>query len=236
VSTEDAARRAQRIARYDELRAERPALFVNPPGAAYEILFDLASQTRVADESAAALGAAGIPTEYGDIGVVYEDSFKITLRDAVRFRDGRLGAYVRTLGAVAGIGAAAVPLLSDGRVLLVRQFRHERRTWRWEIPRGFGEPGADGATTAARELEEETGLVAAEMLRLGRVGPDEIYLARIDAGTLPAELPAGAADEGIDGRRLIPWTDLAALIASGEISDEYLLIAYTLITTRGIPT
>jgi ADP-ribose pyrophosphatase len=229
-------RRAQRIARYDELRAERPHLFVNPPGAAYEIVFDPELQERVADESAAKLRAAGKPPEFGDIGVVYEDAFVIAVRDAVRFRDGRLGPYIRTLGAEVGTGSAVLPLLSDGRVLLVRHFRHEIRDWQWEIPRGFAEPGANGAETAARELEEEVGVTVEKVELLGAIagGQDEIYLARIEAGALPAESPAGAIEEGIDDRRLVAWPELAAMIGRGDITDEYVLAAFAFATTKGV--
>lgn len=54
-------------------------------------------------------------------------------------------------------GAAVVPLLSDGRVLLLRQFRYPTGGWLWELPAGKLEAGEDPAHCARRELEEETG-------------------------------------------------------------------------------
>lgn len=56
-------------------------------------------------------------------------------------------------------GAAAVlPVLEDGRIILVRQYRHALNRMTWEIPAGcrdyVDEPTCE---CAARELEEETG-------------------------------------------------------------------------------
>ena len=55
-----------------------------------------------------------------------------------------------------------VPLLEDGRLLCVRQYRHAVRQELIEIPAGRMEPGEDPLRTAKRELEEETGYVAGD--------------------------------------------------------------------------
>lgn len=60
------------------------------------------------------------------------------------------------------LGAAAVILDEDGRVLLVR---HTYGRLNWELPGGVGEPGEPVVETAVREVREETRLdVAAERL------------------------------------------------------------------------
>jgi ADP-ribose pyrophosphatase len=233
-----AERRAARLARYDELRAQRPHLFDNPSGAAYEIVFDAETQQQVADESADRLVAAGKPEEYGDIGVIYEDFFVIAIRDAVRFLDGRVGPYIRVIGAEAGTGAAVLPVLPDGRMLLIHHFRHGLRTWQWEIPRGFPGEDADGAMTAVRELEEEAGAAARKVEVLGVLsnddGADEIYLARLDADALPDDLTAAAFAEGIDSQRLVTRGELVSMIVSGELTDGYALAAFAFATARGL--
>lgn len=214
-------------------------MFANPADAAYEIVFDRATQEAVADEEAAWLRGAGKPEEYADIGVVYEDRFVIAVRDAVRFRDGSVGPYIRFLGVHTGINAAVLPLLDDGRVLLIRHFRHERRDWAWETPRGFSENGADGATTAITELQEEIGVRVTEVEFLGHVpgdgGNDEIYLARLRPESVagPA-LPAGATAEGIDEMRLVTAAELRGMIATGEVDDAFVLAAYALAVARGV--
>jgi ADP-ribose pyrophosphatase len=232
-------RRSVRLRRYGELREQRPHLFANPPGAAYEILFDRADQEAVADEAAAALRSKGKPEEYGDIGVVYEDPYIILIRDAVRFRTGRRGPYIRILSTETGTNAAVLPVLADGRLLLVSHFRHASRRWHWEIPRGFSEPGADGATTAMQELWEEIGVRVTEVHLLGSFSTDaeadEIYLAEISAEAVAGPtLPAGAVEEGIDEMRLVTVTELERMIAEGEITDGYVLAAYAFAVARGL--
>ncbi|MGK5685587.1 NUDIX hydrolase [Actinoplanes sp. URMC 104] len=223
-------RRERRLDRYDRLRAERPRLFANPPGAAYEIVVDRETQLACAEDWAGRARQRGLPAEYADVGVVYEDSYFIVLRDAVRFRDGSLGPYLRVVGAVDGPGAAVLPVLADGRIVLVRHFRHEARDWVWEVPRGFPEPGEDGPATAARELSEELGVTARELQPLGRLGQDEIYLGRIDG----ARLTADAVEEGLDEIRPVTAAELAGLIAGGQVTDGFLLAAYAMATARGL--
>jgi 8-oxo-dGTP pyrophosphatase MutT (NUDIX family) len=55
------------------------------------------------------------------------------------------------------MGAAAVILDADGRVLLVR---HTYGPLNWELPGGASEPGESIVDTALREVREETGLEA----------------------------------------------------------------------------
>jgi ADP-ribose pyrophosphatase len=81
---------------------------------------------------------------------------------------------------------AVVPLFEDKRVLMERQYRHAVGKYLLEIPAGTMEPGELPLICAARELEEETGYVAEELIEISRVHivpaySDEeihIYLAR----------------------------------------------------------
>jgi ADP-ribose pyrophosphatase len=66
-------------------------------------------------------------------------------------------------------GAAVIlPILDDGRVLLVRQFRYPVGEVLLELPAGTLEPGEDPIACAARELIEETGHAAGAITALGR--------------------------------------------------------------------
>lgn len=49
-------------------------------------------------------------------------------------------------------------LVTDGQRLLLGHATHSPR---WDIPKGIAEPGEEFRSAAARELEEETGLVVA---------------------------------------------------------------------------
>ena len=51
--------------------------------------------------------------------------------------------------------AAVVPVMEDGRILMVRQYRNALERYTLEIPAGkLDRPGEPGAECAARELEE----------------------------------------------------------------------------------
>ena len=71
--------------------------------------------------------------------------------------------YIRHPGAV-----AIVPVLDDGRVVLVKQCRYPLGTLLWEIPAGKLDHGEaeDPDECAKRELSEETGYDAAHWQRL----------------------------------------------------------------------
>ncbi len=64
-------------------------------------------------------------------------------------------------------GAAVLPVLDDGRVLLIRQFRPAIGQMIYEIPAGRLEDEESAPACAARELQEETGYMAGELLPLG---------------------------------------------------------------------
>ena len=59
-----------------------------------------------------------------------------------------------------GVGAAVVVFDDGGRLLLVKRGHGATRAGLWSIPAGFVDYGEDVRAAAARELEEETGLVA----------------------------------------------------------------------------
>ena len=59
-----------------------------------------------------------------------------------------------------GIGAAVVVFNDEGELLMVRRGPHSTRAGFWSMPAGFVDYGEDVREAAARELLEETGLVA----------------------------------------------------------------------------
>lgn len=66
-----------------------------------------------------------------------------------------------------------VPVLPDGRIVLVEQYRHGVSRVCRELPAGNIEPGEDPALTAMRELTEETGYRAASApIPLGTLYPE----------------------------------------------------------------
>jgi ADP-ribose pyrophosphatase len=84
-------------------------------------------------------------------------------QDRVRLHSGNevTYSYLETAEAV-----FVVPLTADGRIVLLRQYRHPLRTWTWEIVAGSigDEPPVDAAR---RELLEEVGGHCRELVPLG---------------------------------------------------------------------
>lgn len=67
-------------------------------------------------------------------------------------------------------GAAAIVAVDgEGAVTLVQQYRHAAGGFIWEIPAGVLHPGEEPIQCAARELREETGLLAGSWHRLGSI-------------------------------------------------------------------
>jgi ADP-ribose pyrophosphatase len=64
---------------------------------------------------------------------------------------------------------AVVPLLDDGRIVMLRQYRYAVRETLWEIPAGKIDPGEPLEACAHRELEEETGYKAGQLIPLGSI-------------------------------------------------------------------
>jgi ADP-ribose pyrophosphatase len=72
-------------------------------------------------------------------------------------------AYLESAGAV-----WVVPLTSDGRIVLIRQYRYSVDEWVWEVPAGgLYDHVGDPESLAWRELAEEVGGEADRMQYLG---------------------------------------------------------------------
>jgi len=64
--------------------------------------------------------------------------------------------------------ALIIPVLDDGSIVMIRNYRFAVDEMLWELPAGMLEDGEDPAVCAARELTEETGYTADRIEKLGR--------------------------------------------------------------------
>ncbi|HEV7825596.1 MAG TPA: NUDIX hydrolase [Mycobacteriales bacterium] len=121
---------------------------------------------------------------------------------------------------------AVVALDPDGRVLLIRQYRHPLRARLWELPAGLRDaPGESWTETAARELAEEAALAAGTWHALLDVHPSpgtatyraRIYLARDLHDVEPDHEPSG--EEADLETRWVPLDEAVAQVEAGEITN-----------------
>jgi ADP-ribose pyrophosphatase len=94
---------------------------------------------------------------------VLDGSFLAVHRDVVRLPDGQQASreYIRHPGA-----AMIIPVLADGRVVVVRQYRYPLKQVFVEFPAGKIDRGEHHRATALRELHEETGYRAGKIEHL----------------------------------------------------------------------
>jgi 8-oxo-dGTP pyrophosphatase MutT (NUDIX family) len=125
-------------------------------------------------------------------------------------------------------GAAAIVAIDEnGRVAMLRQWRHAIGDYLWEIPAGTRHADEDARACAERELREEAGLDASEWRRMGMIVtiPSfcderiEIFLAR----GLSISTQRHDPDEVISVARL-PFGETLEMIHDGRIVDAKTII------------
>lgn len=122
---------------------------------------------------------------------------------------------------------AVVPLLDDGDVVLVQQYRHPVGRTLLEIPAGTCEPNEDPLACAHRELAEETGYTAAHVERLlGFYAAPGFCTEYLDVFLATGLRPGTARPEEDEGIALVrlPLAEALARIARGDICDAKSII------------
>ena len=123
-----------------------------------------------------------------------------------------------------------VAVTKSGELVLIEQYRHGTDEITLEIPGGAVDPGEDPATTAARELEEETGYRASELVGIGRVDPNPAFLSNrcwtfLALGCrADGELDLDPSEE--IAVRLAPLASFGELIDQGAISHSLVIAAH----------
>lgn len=167
-----------------------------------------------------------------EIGVVFEDSYLLGIRDLVEFPDGRKSGYTRIVNQADLKGGRGVVVLpkKEHELLLLRQYRHATRSWHYEIPRGFGEPGVSSLEQANNEIVEEIAGLVKTLIPLGRLNSNtgleggyvDVFLAEMER--------VGNPNEG-EGIEAIEWFSLAefeAMIREGKLTDAFTIGAYAM--------
>lgn len=159
---------------------------------------------------------------------VFDGAVWSVKRDRLKYGDGEI---VREY--VAHTGAVAVLALDDeGRMLLVKQYRHPIATRDWELPAGLLDvDGEDALDAAKRELEEEVDLAAREWEPLVEFftspgGSDELLRVYVARGLEP--VTHHFEREGEEADMELRWVSLDTVldaISAGRVRNGILVTA-----------
>jgi ADP-ribose pyrophosphatase len=164
---------------------------------------------------------------------LYEGAVVRLRVDRVRMPSGReaVREVVEHSGAV-----VIVAVNGEGRVLLVRQYRHPTGRLLLELPAGTLDRDEEPEACAARELEEETGFRAGRLQRLGGFFVSPGYSTEHIQVYLGTDLEPGNAggddDEEIEVLAL-PLAEVLRLVEAGELEDAKSLAALILYLRSG---
>ncbi len=127
---------------------------------------------------------------------------------------------------------AILPMVDDGHVCLIRNFRAAVDKTLFELPAGTrDQPGEEPIATAHRELIEETGYRAEKMEPLHAfflspgVLDERMFL--FVATQLTAGKPAREPGEQIENS-LVPWNEALRMVVDGDIEDAKTILGLLL--------
>jgi ADP-ribose pyrophosphatase len=164
---------------------------------------------------------------------IYKGRIFTVVRDRVRLPKG----VEATLEVVRHPGSVVLlPLPGPGQVILVKQYRYAVDRWVWELAAGSLKLGEDPAEGAARECEEETGLVAGRVEFVGAFYPtpgycdEKMNFFKLTMLAPPDNRPAASPDDDEDIRtRTFSLDRVREMITRGEIDDLKTAAGLTLI-------
>jgi ADP-ribose pyrophosphatase len=115
-----------------------------------------------------------------------------------------------------------MPVLPDGRIILIRQYRHAARQFLWELVAGRMDPGENARQAAARELIEETGYRAKRLRVFLDLFPTPGFLEERMYILIAEGLTAGTAEPEDDEKitaKAYTRAELEKMIRSGVLRD-----------------
>lgn len=200
---------------YLQLQKDRPELFAD--NGSLHIMLD------------ASVVADYVKRTGRKIGVLYKSAYTMMLVDLVYEEEGSYYAYERLVPAVAK-GAVVMITKYEGKMILLKQYRHAIRDYQYAFPRGFAEEGISAEDNCEKELQEEIGAMVKKVSFLGMIAPDS-GMQQVQVSAFLCEIEKYDAcmhTEGIHKIITVSRDELDKMIASGEITDGFTLAALSL--------
>ena len=155
--------------------------------------------------------------------LVYENPWMRVAEYDVTRPDGAPGLYGVMSPRAHAVGVC--PVFENGDTLLVGQHRFALDAFSWELPEGGAAPGEDLQAAARRELAEETGYAAAELLPLTSLDvSNSVTDERADGFLAWGLSPGRPRREGTEAdmtMKRLPLQTALAMAMSGEIRDAF---------------
>ena len=126
-----------------------------------------------------------------------------------------------------------IPLITDKRgedcFLMVEQYRHGSDDITLEFPAGMIDPGELPKSAAGRELLEETGYTAGEIIEIGAVCPNPAFMNNISYTLIARDLEL-TGKQNLDEHEyihfyLVPVTEVLKKMGTGRYSNGVMMTA-----------
>jgi ADP-ribose pyrophosphatase len=130
---------------------------------------------------------------------------------------------------------AALPVDDEGRLVLVRQYRHPIGQALWEVPAGLLEKGESPEQAVRREIEEEVGRRAGDIERLAVFHPtpgfcDEVL--HLFRATRLEETPVRHDEDEVLEVKWFTLDEARRMMRAGDLRDAKTLIALLMESER----
>lgn len=146
-------------------------------------------------------------------------------KDRVRLPDGSTSTreWIKHPGA-----AAVVPVFENGDIMLIKQFRYPLRKVFFEVPAGKIDSKEDPEKTAAREVEEETGLIYNKMHYLAPFHPSIGYtdeVIHLFCAWNITETNRRVDDDEFLLTQRVPFKEAIKMVYDGKITDGKTMVS-----------